>query len=176
MPPSPTTMTSYTASGGSSEGGEALGDVHERRILGRDLSEQGASGGDVAGPLVEVGQRVPEAEMVGEDPLRSPRRTLEQLDRLLELSLICQRAGGDDPALGHDRGARRRGAKFLPELLDPLVLPERPGDVHEDWVLVHRVGQPDYDVKLLLGRVLLPEPVVGHPQQFAKIDAVWEEL
>src|SRR5687768_611380 len=176
MPPSPTTMTSYTTKAGSAQGSETLGDVDEGGVLGRDLPEQGAGGGDVTGPLVEVGQGVPEPQMVGEDPLRVGRRPLEDLDGLLQLPLIGQRPGRDDPPLGHDLGPRRDRPELLPELLHPLVLPERPGDVHEDGMLLRRVGQPDKDVKFLLGGVPLPQPVIRQPQQFPQIDVVREQL
>src|SRR5688500_6860629 len=97
MPPSPTTMTSWcrVIGGPSAQGGEALGDVDEARVLGRDLSEQGPGGGYVARPLLQIGQGVPEAEMVGEDPLGIARGPLQDLARLLELPLVGQRAGGD---------------------------------------------------------------------------------
>src|SRR3954466_11859562 len=58
------------------EGGEALGDVDERRVLGGDPPEQRPGGGDVAGPLVEVGQGVPEPQVMGEHPLRVSRGPL----------------------------------------------------------------------------------------------------
>ena len=54
------------------------------------FAEQGAGGGEVAGPLVQIGQGVPEPQMVGEDPLRSRRSLPQHLDGLLELPLVGQ--------------------------------------------------------------------------------------
>ena len=69
--------------------------------------------GQVAGPLVQVGQRIGLAEMVLAGPLRQLHRLGEQPDRIREPALVGQGTGGDDPPLGHDRRVRRCLAQLL---------------------------------------------------------------
>ena len=55
---------SYVEDERSSERGAALGDVGERRVGPAHAVEELARAGEVAGPLLEVGERVPEAQVV----------------------------------------------------------------------------------------------------------------
>src|SRR5215212_4996908 len=48
----------------SAQAGESVGGVGEAGVLGHQAAQEGAGPGDVAGPLVERGEGVPQAEVV----------------------------------------------------------------------------------------------------------------
>ena len=92
---------------------EALGDVGEPGVVAPDPVEQRPGPGQVAGSLLEVGERVPEAQVVRLGLGDLLVGAGEQRDRLVEAAPVGERAGGDDPALGDELGARGRGRELL---------------------------------------------------------------
>ena len=79
----------------------------------------------------------------------------------------AQRPGEHDPALGDERARRRRRGELLPQLLDPPVLAQRAGAVHQHRVLLDRVRQLDERLELLGRRRVLAEPVLAQAEQLA---------
>ena len=121
----------------------------------------------LAGALVEVGQGVGEAQVVLLRALGGLGHHHEHHDGVVEPPLVGEGAGGDDAALGHELGAGAGGTQLVPQLLDLVVLPERPVAVGEDRVLLDALGLGPEHLELTLGLGPAPEPVQRQAVQFA---------
>src|SRR5436190_3776407 len=97
----------------SVQAGPALGGVGEVGGGGGNAAEELSRSRGVAAPLVEVGQGVPEAEVVGLGALDPDRAFLEETDGAGNVAAVGQGAGGHDAALGHDLGRGVGGAELV---------------------------------------------------------------
>ena len=70
-----------------------------------------------------------------------------------------------DAALGDERAGRRRRGELFPQLLDPAVLAECAGAVHQHRMLLDRAGEVDERLELLGRGRVLAEPVLAEPEQ-----------
>ena len=139
--------------------------VAQLRIGGRHDREELAGLRQVTGPLVQVGQRVGDAEVVRLGPLGGRLRRLEHADGVLETTLIGEGAGVHDAALGDEGGAGRRGAQLLPELRHLGVPAERSVAVGEHRVLLGAAAEGAEGLQLRDGELPAAEAVVGQPQE-----------
>ena len=76
--------------------------------------EQLAGPRDLAGALVEVGERVPEAQVVRLDALHVVGASRERRDRVLQAAVVGERAGEHDAALGDERRPTATTARAPP--------------------------------------------------------------
>ena len=83
----------------------------------------------------------------------------------LDVALVGQGAGGDDPALGDQRRARRRLPQLVPQLVDRAVALQGPVAVGQDRMLLDRPGQGPERLQLLGRRRPLPGAVEGQAGQ-----------
>jgi len=90
----------------SAEGPQPVGHVHEVALVAGYPPEQLTRPRHRAGPLVEVGQGVCPSEVVVTWPLGNGPSPFQEAQRLGDLPLVGQRTGCDQPALGHQGGAR----------------------------------------------------------------------
>jgi hypothetical protein len=92
----------------------AVGDVRELWVVRRDPREEGPGPSVIAGPFLEVCERVPEPEMVLTWPLDRVGLASEQADGLGDAASVGEGARGDDAAFGDELSGGRRGRELLP--------------------------------------------------------------
>src|SRR5215831_9591672 len=100
----------------SAERGLAGGHVGELGVMRRDPGEERPGTRVVAGPFLEVSERIPEPEVVLTWPLHGVGLAREEAHRLGDPSPVGERPRGDDTALRHQLPRRGRGSELLPEL------------------------------------------------------------
>src|SRR3984893_11376357 len=106
------------AHGPSAKARQAVGDVGEPGVLATDPIEQRPGAGRVAGPLLEVGQGVPEPQVVRVGLGNLLVGAGEERDGLVHAAAVGERTGRHDPSLGDDVGSRRGGGQLTPARID----------------------------------------------------------
>src|SRR5437867_5385604 len=114
----PEAVSGRGASPVSTQCGQALGHVDEARVVLEHGAEHVPGPRDVAGPLVEVGQGVEQADMVQARAPCPRYRPLEQADRRGDVALVGQGAGGDDAALRDEVAPGRDLPELVPQVVD----------------------------------------------------------
>jgi hypothetical protein len=150
----------------SAQPGEALGGVGQLGVDRNHPGEELTGPGGVADPFVQVGQGVPEAEVVRlGGPAGRDRAALQQGDRLPQVAPVGEGSGHHDPSLGHQVRPRRGPAQLVPQRFDVPRLAQGSVRVSQHRVLLHRTGQA-YEC-LQVGRGLGPasQPVKREPGQ-----------
>src|SRR5262245_973716 len=155
----------WSTAASSPQGPEPGLDVHEVGIVGGHEAEQLSCPRQVAGPLVEVGQGVGDAQVVELGPLGRLAAGGQEVDGLLQPALVGEGPGGDDACFGHQLGAGAGGAQLRPQLLDLVVPPEGPVGVGQHRMLLGRAGLGAERLQLAAGLCPAPEPVQREPVQ-----------
>jgi len=99
----------------STEGDQALADVVRVGVSSCNAPEKVSGSRQFPCPFVEIGQRVPLAQ-VERFWLGASKGTFQQLYGALQVALVCQRTGRHQTAFGHDFGARRHLPELGPQL------------------------------------------------------------
>jgi hypothetical protein len=105
------------------------------RIDSLDLSKEIASSRQFPGPFVEIGQRVPLAQ-VGDLRSRATEGRFEQHHRPAEVALVSQATRSHEPALCHHLGTGGGLPKLLPDDLGLPITAHGPVTIGYDGVLV----------------------------------------
>ena len=143
-------------------------DVGELRVVGRDASEQRTGAGVVAGSLLEVGERVPEAQVVvvrGASP-GPPSRSRSAIASVswpwsASAPAATIRPSVTSSAEGEAAASSSQSCRHLrPAMLGPVA-------VHENGVLLDRPGELDERLQLLCRPAVVAEPVLRQAEQLA---------